>query len=86
MKRGEDTSDSSSKPSKSTPTERPGLVTLPPDLGRRLVGFLDGDGLGGTQDLYALSCTHRSLASCAGLATRLDVRDPSIGCQSRSLI
>lgn len=86
MKRREDTIDdgsnssssSSSRGSRSTSTERPGLVTLPPDLGRRLVGFLDGGGLGGTLDLYALSCTHRSLASCAGLATRLEVRDSSV--------
>lgn len=63
---------SSGSSSGATPTERPGLLTLPPELS--LHAYLDGGGAGGTQDLYALSCTHRSLAHYAGLATRLDVR------------
>ena len=49
----------------------PGLLTLPPEL--RLEAFLDGGGIGGTQDLYSVSTAHRALTHYAGLATRLDV-------------
>jgi hypothetical protein len=59
-----------------TPTtaelERPTLLTLPSDL--RLQEYLDGGGIGGTQDLYSFACAHRALAYHASLATRLDVR------------
>jgi len=53
-------------------TERPGLLTLPPELW--IHQYLDGGGIGGTCDLFALSCAHRNLAHFAALATRLDVR------------
>lgn len=56
------------------PTEpaRVGLLTLPPEF--RLHEWLDGGGIGGTQDLYALSCVCRALAHYAGYVTRLEVR------------
>lgn len=55
-----------------------GLLLLPPEL--RLWEFLDGGGIGGTQDLYSLSVAHRALAHNAGLATRLDVRFCGMPC------
>lgn len=70
MKRG--SSDGGGCASNDAFTCAPGLLTLPPEL--RLEEFLDGGGIGGTQDLYSLSVLHRALANYAGLATRLDVR------------
>lgn len=83
MKR-RDSSDDLSIRGSGAAAERPALLALPPDLLRRLLEFLDGGGSGGTTALYALSCAHRSLASCAGMATRLDVSRPSVHCQDES--